>query len=88
MEHLEGTMEVVGIEPELTEIIMSMCNEIAQLRLAFDASLYLKFPNLTWERLYELKQESWNAHDVILKSQKEQRIKERKEKLKQGVRSL
>ena len=88
MEHLEGTMEVVGVEPELTEIIMSMCNEITQLRLALDASLYLKFPNLSWERLYELKQQSFEAYEEVRQAEREQRAKERKERLKQGVRTL
>ena len=79
--YVEGTIEVVGVEPELTEIIMSMCNELTQLRLAFDASLYLKHEHMSWERLYELKQQSFEAYEEVRQAEREQRAKERKEQL-------
>ena len=58
---IEGTMEVVGIELELTDIIMSMANELIQLRLANDVAV-MKQHNLTWEILYELKGESYSVY--------------------------
>ena len=57
MEHIEGTMEVVGIDFALTEIIVSIANELTQLRLANDVAV-MKQHVLTWERLYELKGQS------------------------------
>jgi len=57
MEHIEGTMEVVGIDFALTEIIVSIANELTQLRLANDVAV-MKQHDLTWERLYELKGQS------------------------------
>ena len=57
MEHIEGTMEVVGIDFALTETIVSIANELTQLRLANDVAV-MKQHDLTWERLYELKGQS------------------------------
>ena len=57
MGHIEGTMEVVGIDFALTEIIVSIANELTQLRLANDVAV-MKQHDLTWERLYELKGQS------------------------------
>ena len=57
MEHIEGTMEVVGIDLALTEIIVSIANELTQLRLANDVAV-MKQHDLTWDRLYGLKGQS------------------------------
>mgnify|MGYP003627212066 CR=1 FL=1 len=61
MEHIEGTIEVVGIGLELTEIIMSMANELTQLRLANDVAVLLQ-NDLTWDELYSMKQLSWKHY--------------------------
>ena len=61
MEHIEGTIEVVGIGLELTEIIMSMANELTQLRLANDVAVLLQ-NDLTWDELYNMKQLSWKYY--------------------------
>ena len=63
---IEGVVEVAGIQYEFSELIMSMTNELTQLRLANDVAVLLQH-DLSWDDLYRMKQLSWEHYESSYK---------------------